>query len=237
MSGPIAGRLRQAAWLIAEIDHRRALWDVRRHPFHERWSAGALTPPELQTYASEHHHLVLAVADVSRRAAALAEGLLRDELSRHADEREQEVELWCRFAVATGWSRACGWFYAADPLPRTESCARAWVGDEERSLAGHLVTMYALETVQAEVARPQLGALLGRYGFADDGCTLYFSRRLRGDAGPAGLLEAAVTGLLPVTDPFTLLRQAECSYRAYWELLDGIERHLSAQLTSAGGDS
>lgn len=216
-------RFEQASWLLAEIQHRRDCWPGRRHPFHQRWFAGELTAVELQTYAGEHHHVVVALADVSRRAAALADGMLAEELVRHGARREHGVDLWCAFALATGWSGSAGWYFAADPLPETAAAADVWVGDSGRSLAEHLVTLYALETAHAEVARPQLDALLGHYGFDTDDSTRYFSRRCEGDSGPVGLIEAALIGQLPVTDPFALIRRAELTYRAYWDLLDGID--------------
>ena len=208
MSDTLAGRFEQAAWLLAEVDHRRDYWAGRRHPFHERWFAGELAAQELQIFAEEHHHVVITLAEIAQRAAALADGMLGEQLGHHADARERDVQLWCRFAAVTGWSPSTAWYYAAEPLPETAAGVGVWTGDAERSLAAHLVTIYALETAQAEVARPQLDALLGRYGFADDGSTRYFSRRCQGDAGPAGLIAAALTGLLPVADPFALVRQA-----------------------------
>ena len=81
-----------------------------------------------------------------------------------------------------------------------------------------------MEAAQAEVARLQLDGLLGRYGFADGPSTRYFSLRCRGDEGPAGLIGAALTGLLPVRDPFGLLRQAELAFRVSRDLLDGVSR-------------
>ena len=226
----IAGRFEQAAWLMAEIDHRRDYWAVERHPVYERWAAGLLTPGDLQLYAGEHHHVAAAVAGAAARAAALADGLLREELARAARERDHDVELWCEFAVATGWPRSAGWCFGADPLPETEASAAVWLGDAERSLPAHLVTIYVLETAQADVARPVLAGLLGRYGFAASASIRYFERRLAGDAGPGGLIEAALTGLLPVADPFVLVRQAEVAYRAYWELLDGLAGLLAPRV-------
>ena len=58
----------------------------------------------------------------------------------------------------------------------------------------------------ADVASPLLDALLGRYGFSRSASVAYFERRLRGDDGAAGLIEAALTGLLPVADPFRMPR-------------------------------
>ena len=121
----IASRFEQARWLLAEILHRRDWWAAPRHRFYERWSAGDLTRAELQTYAGEHHHAVTALADVSGRAAALAEGMLHQELTRHHHEREQDVDLWCQFAIATGWPPSAAWCYAADPLPRPRRASRA----------------------------------------------------------------------------------------------------------------
>lgn len=224
----IDGRFEQATWLLAEIDHRRECWLAERHPFYVRWSAGELTPQDLQAYAAEHHHVAAVLADVTRRAAALADGLLREELVRHAADRDRELELWGEFAVAAGWPRAAAWWFGAEPLPETELAAARWAGDAERTLATHLVTLYALETAVADVARPLLDALHGRYGFSDDASVGYFERRLQGDAGALGLIEAGLTGLLPVDDPFALLGHAEVSYRAYWELLDGVSRRRRA---------
>jgi pyrroloquinoline quinone (PQQ) biosynthesis protein C len=224
----IDGRFEQATWLMAEIDHRRDWWAAERHPFYVRWSAGALTAEDLQAYAAEHHHVAATLADVTHRAAALADGLLRQELRRDLVERDHELEMWCEFAVAAGWPRSAGWWFGADPLPETELSAARWTGDAERPLASHLVTLYALETAVADVARPLLDALLGCYGFSCSASVAYFERRLRGDAGTAGLIEAGLTGLLPVADPFVLLRHAEVSYRAYWELLDGVLRVVTS---------
>ncbi len=224
----IDGRFEQATWLMAEIDNRRDRWTADRHPFYTRWSAGVLTAADLQAYAAEHHHVAAALAEAAHRAAALADGLLQEELTRHAQERDHELDLWAHFSVATGWPRSAAWWFAADPLPETELSVARWTGDAERPLAAHLVTLYALETVVADVARPLLDALMGTYGFTRSASVAYFERRLAGDDGAAGLIEAAICGLLPVTDPFVLLRHAEVSYRAYWELLDGVARTAPA---------
>jgi pyrroloquinoline quinone (PQQ) biosynthesis protein C len=239
VSDAIVDRFEQASWLLAEILHRRDYWAARRHPFHERWFAGALSAAELQAYAAEYHHAVVVAADVCARAATLADGLLAEELLRLRTQREREVQEWCAFAIGAGWPASAAWSFAADPLPETTACADVWTGDHHRSLAEHLVTLYALETAAAEVARPALDALLGRYGFDTDDATRYFSRRCLGDAGPAGLIQAALTGLLPVADPFALIRHAELAYRAYWDLLNGVDqysRQAGLAVTSPGGD-
>lgn len=228
MTDLITGRLEQAAWLMAEIDHRRDHWTARRHPLYERWAQGQLSDGELQLYAAEHHHVVVALAEVADRAAARAEGLLREALVDHARERDADVERWCRFAMATGWGPGSAWYYAADPAPETEAAVAEWVGGAARPLAEHLVTVYALEAAQADVARPALDGLLGRRGFTAADATRYFELRLDGGEGPAAVVEAALGGLLPVADPYALLRRAERTLRAYWDLLDGVVRGFAA---------
>lgn len=224
----ITRRLAQADWLLAELDHRRDRWTAERHPLYERWAAGALSAEDLRIYAAEHHHLVATLAELSGRAAALAEDLLHEQLACHAQERERDVERWCRFALATGWGPGTAWYFAADPLAQTEAAVHAWSGDGERTLIEHLVTLYALETAQSDVARPALDGLLGHHRDMATGAARYFELRLEGDAGAAGLLRAALTGQLPVGDPFALLNVAERAYRAHWELVDGLDRFLTA---------
>ncbi len=91
----LASRFAQAKWLWTELTHPRERWDAPRHPFYERWFAGELTSTDLQLYASEHHHAIVALARASCHAAALTEGMLAEELSRYADDQEHHVELWC----------------------------------------------------------------------------------------------------------------------------------------------
>jgi pyrroloquinoline quinone (PQQ) biosynthesis protein C len=214
-------RFSQAERLSEEIARLREARRFGCHPFLERWFAGELMPSELQAFAAEHHHAVVALAGAARRAAALAGGLLAEELTRYADDQEDCIQLWCEFAVATGWPRSA-WYFAADPLPQTVACSRAWSG-ENRPLVHHLVTIHAIESAFAQLAPRQLDALIDRYGF-DRGSTRYFARRSDRAAGSASLTEAALTSLLPIPAPAAVVGQADAAYRGYWTLLDGVHR-------------
>jgi pyrroloquinoline quinone (PQQ) biosynthesis protein C len=178
-----------------------------------------LTATELQVYAAEHHHAAAALAGASRRAAGLTGGLLAEELTRHADDQEDYLELWWQFAVETGWCRSA-WHFGEDPLPETVACARAWSG-ASRPLDQHLVTVYAIESLFARMTRLQLTPLIDRYGF-DARSLGYFELRSERASGEAALMQAALTSRLPVPSPRHLLNQAELTYRSYWELLDGV---------------
>lgn len=220
LEAALHSRFAQAERLRTEIDHLHEAWDLRRHPFLGRWSAGELAATELQVYAAEHHYAAVALAGASRRAAGLTDGLLADELTRHADDQEDYLELWFEFAVEAGWCRSA-WYFGEDPLPETVACARAWAG-ESRPLEEHLVTVYATESLFAQMAPLQLTALIDRYGF-DARSLGYFELRSERAAADAGLMQAALTSLLPVPSPHRLLNQAELTYRSYWELLDGVQ--------------
>jgi pyrroloquinoline quinone (PQQ) biosynthesis protein C len=216
----LRSRFAQADWLVAEIAQLREGWRLDRHPFLQRWVGGELTAADLQLFAAEHHHAVMALEDAGRRAAALSDGLLAEQLAVYAAAQEESVELSCEFAVATGWGRSA-WYFAQDPLAHTDACARIWAGAND-ALAEHLATIHAVESSLAELAPRQLGALVEHYGFDMDSAR-YFVRLAERAAGDAALAEAALTSLLPVVSPQSLVHQAEMAYRAYLELLDGVQ--------------
>ncbi|MGH2872838.1 MAG: hypothetical protein ACRDL5_10320 [Solirubrobacteraceae bacterium] len=228
MTDLLLDRFEQATWVLAEVAHRRRCWTPARHPFIERWLEGSLNEPELRAYAGEHHHAAIALAVATRSCAELAQGLLADELERQAAERDRELSMWLRFALAAGWTRRAAWSFGDDPLAATAACERVWTAAGGATLAARLMTLYALETAVGEVAARQLLALHRHYGVRDPRATEWFSCRATAGEGPAAVIEAALTGLLPVQDPFVLVRRAELSLRAYWELLDGIEELVRA---------
>jgi pyrroloquinoline quinone (PQQ) biosynthesis protein C len=227
LEAAIRTKFAQADRLWAEIGHVRAEWDFPRHPFLQRWSAGELTAAELQVYAGEQHHAVVALASASRRAATLADGMLAEELTRLADDQEDYLDLWCEFAVATGWGGS-SWHFGEDPFPQTIACARAWSG-QNRSLDRHLVSIYAIESVLAQTSPLQLDALISRYGF-DARSVRYFTLRAERTAGDGALTQAALTSLLPLPCRLHLVGQTELTYRSYWELLDGVQGFSGASL-------
>jgi pyrroloquinoline quinone (PQQ) biosynthesis protein C len=123
-----------------------------------RWFDGTLTTGDLQLFAGEHYHALLALERAARHGAVLADGLLAEQLVRYADEQEEAVELWCEFAVATGWGGS-GWYFGEDPLPQTVDCARVLSGaGDRRPLVVHLATICAFESAMAELAPQQLDA-------------------------------------------------------------------------------
>ena len=199
------------------IEQGRERWNVLRHPFYRRWSAGELSRDELALYSGQYRHAVQAIATVSEAAAELAPA--RPELRRHADSERDHVELWEGFVQAAGGR-------AADaPTPETEACVRAWSdapavdGDP---LLARLVRLYAIESGQPELSRIKRQGLVDFYGFTDGPGTAYFRLHERLDKEHAAQARQLISELAEEGDEDELAAGAEAVLRANWRLLDGL---------------
>jgi pyrroloquinoline quinone (PQQ) biosynthesis protein C len=218
------GRFAQAERLDGELGALREAWGPASHPFMRRWLDGRLSADELRAFAAEHYHAVGALAGAAAGAARQAGGLLAEQLTAYAAGQERALELWVRFAAAAGWAGSA-WYFGEDPLPETVACAEAWASPSA-SLAERLVTIWAAESILAPLAAAQRDVLRERYGF-DHAATRYFARRARRGEHDAGVAQAGLTSLLPVTSPLALVCRGELVCRSYLELVDGVARQLS----------
>lgn len=196
----------------SRIEDARERWNVLRHPFYRRWSAGELSPDELARYSGQYRYAVEAIAAVSEDAARLAPE--RPELRRHAQEEREHVSLWDGFVSAAGGDAG------AAPTPETDECVRSWSGD--RDLVGGLVTLYAIESGQPEISRIKRQGLVESYGFADGDGTAYFSLHEQRDTEHAAEARELLEELVTADDEDRLVATAEGAFRANWRLLDGI---------------
>jgi pyrroloquinoline-quinone synthase len=194
------------------IERSRERWDVLRHPFYRRWSAGELTAEELARYSGQYRHAVEAIATMSAAAAdALPD---RPELRRHAAEERGHVPLWDGFVEATGGDPEDA------PTAETQACVSAWTADDG-SLAT-LARLYAIECSQPAISRTKREGLLDRYGFADGGGTAYFSVHEARDADHAAEVRRLLAEIATEADEDALVGAAETAFRANWRLLDGV---------------
>lgn len=194
------------------IESSRERWNVLRHPFYQRWSAGELTREELARYSGQYRHAVEAIATISHTAAdALPE---RPELRRHAAEEVGHVRLWDGFIEAAGG--------AADDPPTTETaeCVRAWTAPATPTET--LARLYAIESGQPPISRTKREGLLDRYGFADDAGTAYFRIHESRDVEHASEVRELIGELADDRDQDAVVAAAESAFRANWRLLDGI---------------
>jgi pyrroloquinoline-quinone synthase len=202
--------------LFERLERLHSCWNVLEHPFYERWSAGALTPEDLAAYAGEYRHAVVALAEATRSAADLL-----PDLAAHAAEEEAHVELWDRFAHSVGAD------LEREPLPETVACARAWAG-YRRSLAGHLVALYAIESAQPAISATKAAGLRLHYGLDTPDATAYFDLHMERDVEHAAESRALLELHSTPADVDGLAAEAGRVLRANWTLLDGVERALVA---------
>jgi pyrroloquinoline-quinone synthase len=194
------------------IERARRRWDVLRHPFYRRWSAGELSREELARYSGQYRHAVEAIATLSDVAAAA--GGERPELRRHAAEEVGHVRLWDGFVASSGGS------VHDEPTPETAECVRAWTAESD--LPASLVRLYAIESGQPEISRTKREGLVDRYGFENGPGTAYFRVHETRDSEHAAEARALISELAGPEDADRLAADAEAAFRANWRLLDGV---------------
>jgi pyrroloquinoline-quinone synthase len=193
------------------IEGGRRRWDVLRHPFYRRWSAGELSPAELARYSGQYRHAVEAIADLSDAAAEALPG--RPELRGHAEEERAHVHLWDGFVDAAGGD-------AGDaPTPQTRECVRAWTAPAAPREA--LARLYAIESSQPAISATKRTGLVESYGFDDGAGTAYFRVHASRDVEHAAEVRELITELAD-GDEDRLVAAAESAFRANWRLLDGV---------------
>ena len=194
------------------IERSRERWDVLRHPFYRRWSAGELTADELARYSGQYRYAVEAIAELSESAAdALPQ---RPELRAHAAEERDHVELWDGFVDAAGGRTDDA------PTPETSACVHAWTAPATAAEA--LVRLYAIESGQPEISRTKRAGLVDRYGYTDGDGTEYFRVHQGRDVEHAAEVRELIAELGADADEDRLVAASEAAFRANWRLLDGV---------------
>jgi pyrroloquinoline-quinone synthase len=231
--------------VLTRLDEIRAEINVLEHPFYERWSAGELSTGELDLYAGEYRHAVLALAQASADAAvcAAADAATVSHapgLRRHAAEEAAHVALWEQFeravapAVAASASSPAA-AQAADQragspreeLAQTRACVHAWTAGE--SLLEHLAVLYAIEAGQPQISSTKLEGLTAHYGLSEEGpATEYFRVHELRDVEHAREARELIARLLAEVEDADaqaerMLECARAALRGNWLLLDGVE--------------
>jgi pyrroloquinoline-quinone synthase len=210
--------------ILKRLDQTRSACNVLEHPFYERWSAGELSAAELECYAGEYRHAVLALAQASQAAAAKAGPAHASGLRAHAEEEAAHVQLWEDFARAAGARDAVDGEIA---LVQTRACAEAWTAGED--LLEHLAVLYAIEAGQPEISKTKLEGLTEHYGYSEEGPAVEYFRvhELRDveHAREAGeLIAELLSGCEdPEAQAERMVQRASAALRGNWQLLSGVE--------------
>ncbi len=205
--------------LFERLAHVRDRWDVLRHPFYRRWSAGDLSREELSFYAGEYRHAVIALAEASEAVADACETAVRAEVEQHAAEERAHVGLWDRFAAALDAD------LDREPLAETAECARAWTSASD-SLEG-LTILHCVEAAQPAIAQTKLEGLADHYGVDRDGpAGDYFSLHAELDYEHARQSRELLEERFVEADLERLLAAGERALECNWALLDGVERRF-----------
>jgi pyrroloquinoline-quinone synthase len=191
------------------IDERCERWNVLRHPFYARWTAGELEPEELTRYAGQYRHAVEALATMTANAAEE-----RESLEPHAAEEASHVSLWDDFARATGNDGG------DNPNLETRACVETWAAED--GLLPTLARMYVIERAQPEISRVKREGLVELYDYEDGPATEYFRLHERLDVEHAAEVRELIEELASEDDEHALLEAAESAVRANWRLLDGV---------------
>ena len=194
------------------IESARERWDVLRHSFYRRWTAGELSGEELARYSGQYRHAVEAIATVSDAVAdSMPE---RPGLRRHAAEERAHVQLWDGFVAASGGCADDG------ATPETDACVAEWTraGEPVELLA----RLYAIESGQPAIAALKREGLVDSYGFEDGSATAYFSVHETRDVEHAAEARELLAEVAGAGDEDRMVAAAESAFRANWRLLDGV---------------
>jgi len=223
--------------LIAQLGAALQEADLLYHPFYQAWSAGVLTPRDLQAYAIQYYPQVAAFpVHLSTLHSQLPDGEMRRAVLRNLCDEEItgpcHSELWLDFAVGLGAKR--------DEVRNAPaiSCVQRLI-DTLRGMMLSPVTafaaLYACESQVPRVAKEKAHGLR-RFYRADNKTCRYFDLHERADVLHTRVWLEQLARLIE-PQPHTqdvAITTARIVGRVLWQTLDGIEGLREERMRSLG---
>ena len=211
---------------LVKLEKQIEQYDLLTHPFYQAWSAGQLTPEDLQEYATEYYHHVAAFPTyLSTLHSLLPSSPLRRAVLRNLYDEELDgvphSELWLDFAEGLGVDRES--VKARIPLPEVQELI-AQYRNLMQSPAAALAALYAYESQVPRIAKEKAKALAERYG-ADPRTCRYFELHRLVDQHHARAWRRELANLLGSEPALSsdALNGSMAAAQALWVALDGIE--------------
>lgn len=210
---------------------------ILQHPFYRAWKRGELTSDQLATYSRVYYPHVAAFPRYLKNAINRSgDSVIRAALEQNLDDEltnpAPHPELWLDFAVATGQERR-EVKYAA-PVAKVADSIATFDRLTNRDIASGLTALYAYESQQPEVAVEKLCGLRDCYGIHSPQALSYFAVHASADVEHRAAERSAIGRSLDSgTSPGTIMNAAAEALDAYWNLLDGVCKEASLQLTEA----
>ena len=196
------------------IEQARADWNVLKHPFYQRWSAGELTRDELADYSGQYRYATEAIARMSSDIAAAAPSKDRAGLETHAEEEASHVAMWDGFVNEVGGT------VGAEPNAETLECVEAWTKAD--GFGKQLARMYAVESGQPLISKTKTEGLSAHYDIYDGPGNQYFTIHETMDVDHAEAGRNLIERHMNDFSEDELATAAEEAFKANWRLLDGV---------------
>ena len=203
---------------IEEMRAGVAGWDLLKHSFYKRWTAGELTAAELQDYACQYSFVVAAMPRWLAQAAA-ADPDNRATLEVHAREEAAHVQPWADFAGAVGVTSAA--LAAAEPNSATRGLLE--LGDDLVARDLGAAAVWALEVQTPRVSVEKLAGL-GQYGVEPGPGTRYFEVHRTMDVRHTEELEGIVARRPAGSEAADA---ADRMSEALWSILTSVEAEVA----------
>jgi len=196
---------------------------LRKHPFYQAWTEGALSKESLQIYAEQYYHHVRAFPQNLRQLATRANGSLAEVVNGNLSEGLDAAgsqQLWRQFAESLGVADAD--LDRARPLPGV--AAQLDTFDEiacEGTPAQAVAAFYVYEAQAPELGARKVSGLRRFYDINDSRALAYFLAHEETDVRHRAAWREWLASQKNA-DTFGVLCAAERILKALWGALDAV---------------